>query len=166
MARARTQPGSLLPKGGQFPLSIGLCNCGALRKASRRVSQLYDDALAPYGIKITQRSILEHIAQAGAPSTTELADAMAMERSAMSRNLLPLEREGWIEILVNPNDRRSRQLTLTAAGEALLRETYPAWKTAQANFERTFGKTAAAELRTALRKVASNEFVDRHHGNE
>jgi DNA-binding MarR family transcriptional regulator len=143
----------------EMMLSIGLCNCSALRKATRRISQLYDEALGSYGIKVTQRSILEHIAQAGAPSVSELADAMAMDRSVMTRNLQPLEREGWVKALVDPNDRRSRHVVLTAAGQAKLVETFDAWKTAQAGFERAFGRAAAADLRTALRLVASDDFV-------
>jgi DNA-binding MarR family transcriptional regulator len=148
---------------GAVSLSIGLCNCSALRKASRRMSQLYDDALGMYGIKVTQRSILEHIAQAGAPSVSELADAMAMDRSVMTRNLQPLEREGWVKPLVDPSDRRSRHIVLTAEGQAKLVESFDAWKAAQAGFERAFGQAAAADLRTALGVVASNEFVRACH---
>jgi DNA-binding MarR family transcriptional regulator len=146
-------------------LSIGLCNCGVLRKASRRLSQLYDEALAGYGIKITQRSILEHIVQAGAPSVSELADAMTMDRSAMTRNLQPLEREGWIELLVDPEDRRSRRVAITAAGRKKLAETFDAWKASQTGFERAFGRAAAADLRVALRAVISDDFVRTYHAN-
>lgn len=147
------------PSAAAVPLSIGLCNCSALRKASRRISQLYDEALGPYGIKVTQRSMLEHIAKAGAPSISELADAMAMDRSVMTRNLQPLEREGWVKALVDPNDRRSRHVVLTAAGQAKLVETFDAWKTAQAGFERAFGQAASADLRASLGLVASDDFV-------
>jgi DNA-binding MarR family transcriptional regulator len=136
-----------------------------LRKASRRLSQLYDEALAGYGIKITQRSILEHIVQAGAPSVSELADAMTMDRSAMTRNLQPLEREGWIKLLVNPEDRRSRHVAITVAGHRKLAETFEAWKTAQAGFERAFGRTAATDLRVALQAVISDNFVRTYHTN-
>lgn len=153
--RART----LDPSASTMPLSIGLCSCSALRKASRRISQLYDEALGTYGIKVTQRSMLEHIAKAGAPSISELADAMAMDRSVMTRNLQPLEREGWVKALVDPNDRRSRHVVLTAAGQAKLVETFGAWRKAQAGFERAFGRAAAADLRGTLRLVASDDFV-------
>jgi DNA-binding MarR family transcriptional regulator len=146
-------------------LSIGLCNCSALRKATRRVSQLYDEALGIHGIKVTQRSILEHIAQAGAPSVSELADAMAMDRSVMTRNLQPLEREGWVKLLVNPSDRRSRHIALTAAGQAKLVETFDAWKTAQAGFEHVFGQAAATDLRAALGRIASDDFVHAYHAH-
>ena len=160
MAKAKATPTK--PRGFNLAtdLSIGLCNCSALRKAARRVSLLYDEALAPYGIKVTQRSILEHVAKAERPSVSELADAMAMDRSAMTRNLQPLEREGWIKLLVNKEDRRSRFVALTASGEAKLGETFHAWKRAQASFERVFGQTEAADLRTTLRVVASQDFVD------
>jgi DNA-binding MarR family transcriptional regulator len=148
------------PPGGVVPsLSIGLCNCSALRKASRRVSQLYDEALGVYGIKVTQRSILEHIARAGAPTVSELADAMTMDRSAMTRNLQPLEREGWVKPLVDAKDRRSRHMVLTVTGQAKLVETFDAWKIAQAGFERAFGQAAATDLRDTLGQVASDDFV-------
>ena len=158
---------TLEPSASPVALSIGLCNCSALRKASRRISQLYDEALGVYGIKVTQRSMLEHVAKAGAPSISELADAMAMDRSVMTRNLQPLEREGWVKALVDPNDRRSRHVVLTATGQAKLVETFDAWKTVQAGFERAFGQAAAADLRATLRLVASDDFVrtcrpDRH----
>jgi DNA-binding MarR family transcriptional regulator len=150
---------------GVAELSIGLCNCSALRKATRRISQLYDEALGAYGIKVTQRSILEHIARAGAPTVSELADAMVMDRSAMTRNLQPLEREGWVKPLVNANDRRSRHIALTASGQAKLVETFDAWKTAQAGFEHVFGQAAAAALRDALGQVASDDFVHAYHAH-
>ena len=160
MARPRGNSERSAPAAGRVAiLSIGLCNCSALRKATRRVSQLYDDALAAYGIKVTQRSILEHIADAGAPSVSELANAMAMDRSAMTRNLQPLVREGWVKALINPNDRRSRYISLTSAGQAKLVETFDAWKTVQVGFEHAFGQQAAADLRATLKQIACDEFV-------
>jgi DNA-binding MarR family transcriptional regulator len=118
-----------------------------------------DDALSEHGIKVTQRSILKHIVEAGAPSISELADAMAMERSAMTRNLQPLEREGWVKVLVNPVDRRGRHISLTPAGRTKLLDTFDAWKAAQSRFEHVFGQAASKELRTVLGQLASDAFV-------
>ena len=142
-----------------------VCHWGALRRATRRMTQLYDDALAVHGIKVTQRSILQRIAEASAPTVSELADSMALDRSAMTRNLAPLEREGWIKPLTDPKDRRSRHIALTEAGQVKLAESFEAWRVAHKSFEHIFGKAAAVELRESLEQVASDEFVHAFHAH-
>jgi DNA-binding MarR family transcriptional regulator len=77
------------------------CNCTALRKATRRVSQLYDSALEPCGLRATQRAILSQIDRSGAPPLAELAEALVMDRGALTHNLKPLERDGFVEIKVD-----------------------------------------------------------------
>jgi len=67
-----------------------------VRKASRRVSQLYDAILAPCGLRTTQRAILNHISRAGTPSVGELAADLVMDRGALAHNLKPLERDGFV----------------------------------------------------------------------
>src|SRR5271155_138943 len=95
----------------------GSCNCTALRKASRRMSQLYDEALAPCGLRTTQRAILNHIKRAGTPGMGELAEALVMDRGALAHNLKPLERDGFLQVRVDPKDRRNRIVILTTAGK-------------------------------------------------
>ena len=136
-----------------------LCNCTALRKATRRVSQLYDSALEPCGLRTTQRAILNHIARAGTPPLGELAEALVMDRGALTHNLKPLERDGLVEISVDPDDRRNRLVALTAAGRAKLAESEPLWKRAQQRFEAGFGATKSASLRKALEYLVSEDFV-------
>jgi DNA-binding MarR family transcriptional regulator len=136
-----------------------LCNCTALRKASRRVSQLYDSALEPCGLRTTQRAILNHIARAGTPPLGELAEALVMDRGALTHNLKPLERDRLVEISVDPDDRRNRRVALTTAGRAKLAESEPLWKRAQAGFETAFGATKSASLRQALEYLVSEDFV-------
>jgi DNA-binding MarR family transcriptional regulator len=136
-----------------------LCNCTALRKATRRVSQLYDSALEPCGLRTTQRAILNHIARAGTPPLGELAEALVMDRGALTHNLKPLERDGLIEISVDPGDRRNRLAALTAAGRAKLAESEPLWKRAQQRFEAGFGAAKSASLRQALEYLVSEDFV-------
>src|SRR5579871_6541159 len=70
-------------QGAEMELN-GICSCTALRKASRRVSQLYDEALAPCGLRTTQRAILNHIRRAGTPSIGALAEALVMDRGALT----------------------------------------------------------------------------------
>jgi DNA-binding MarR family transcriptional regulator len=135
------------------------CNCTALRKATRRVSQLYDSALEPCGLRTTQRAILNHIARTGTPPVGELAEALVMDRGALTHNLKPLERDGLVEIRIDPDDRRNRLVALTAAGRAKLAESEPLWKRAQDGFEAAFGVAKSAALRKALEYVVSEDFV-------
>ncbi len=135
------------------------CNCTALRKATRRVSQLYDAALEPCGLRATQRAILNHIARAGSPPVGELAGALVMDRGALTHNLKPLLRDGLVEIGVDPDDRRNRLIALTAAGRKKLAESEPLWRRAQEGFEAAFGVTKSASLRQALEYVVSDAFV-------
>jgi len=135
------------------------CNCTALRKASRRISHLYDSALEPCGLRTTQRSILIQIARSGAPSLGELAEALVMDRGALTHNLKPLERDGLLEINVDPQDRRNRQVELTAKGRRKLEESARLWKGAQDGFETAFGAAKSAALREALAYVVSEDFA-------
>jgi DNA-binding MarR family transcriptional regulator len=143
---------------GDSSMQKTLCNCTVLRKATRRVSQLYDSALEPCGLRTTQRAILNHIARGGTPPLGELAEALVMDRGALTHNLKPLERDGLVEISVDPDDRRNRLVALTAAGRAKLAESEPLWKRAQAGFEASFGAAKSASLRQALEYLVSEDF--------
>jgi DNA-binding MarR family transcriptional regulator len=134
------------------------CNNTALRKATRRVSQLYDSVLAPAGLRSTQRSILVNIARFGSPTMGQLAASLVLDRSALGHNLRPLEREGFIVLDVDPDDRRSRLAKLTKKGASKLRETAVLWQVAQDRFENKFGIAKAKALREALGVIAAEEF--------
>ena len=137
-----------------------LCNCTALRKATRRVSQLYDSALEPCGLRTTQRAILNHIARAGTPALGELAEVLVMDRGALTHNLKPLQRDGLVKISVDPQDRRTRLIALTAQGRAKLAESEALWARAQRGFEASFGVAKSASLRQALEYLVSDDFVN------
>ncbi len=136
----------------------GSCSCTALRKASRRVSQLYDEALAPCGLRTTQRAILNHIRRAGTPSIGALAEALVMDRGALTHTLKPLERDGLIAITVDPQDRRNRLIALTTEGAAKLAESEPYWAAAQRGFAAAFGAAETETLRAALGLIVADEF--------
>jgi DNA-binding MarR family transcriptional regulator len=137
-----------------------LCNCTALRKATRRVSQLYDSALEPCGLRTTQRSILMQIARSGNPPPLgELAEALVMDRGALTHTLKPLQRDRLVEVRVDPEDRRNRLVALTALGRKKLEESQALWKRAQQGFETAFGVAKSAALREALEFVVSEDFV-------
>ncbi|KJV26135.1 MarR family winged helix-turn-helix transcriptional regulator [Luteibacter yeojuensis] len=136
-----------------------LCNCGALRKASRRVSRLYDEALAPIGLGSSQHTLLVEISRwegSQAPTLWELAESMVMDRTTIARNLKPLERDGYVAIRPSKTDRRSKLVSLTAAGTAKVAESKPYWLQAQKAFERAFGAKEAAVLREQLLSIAND----------
>ncbi|UGY17487.1 MarR family winged helix-turn-helix transcriptional regulator [Bradyrhizobium septentrionale] len=139
----------------------GRCNLTALRKATRRVSQLYDSILATSGLRGTQRAILVYVRRSGSPTMGELAAALVLDRTALNHNLKPLARDGLLTITVDKNDRRSRLVRLTKRGEARLDESQAAWREAQERFEGAFGAKQAADLRQTLELVAALEFGER-----
>src|ERR1700744_924092 len=89
------------------------CNCTALRKASRRISQLYDTALAPSGLKTTQRAILAQIRRSEPTTVGDLAEALVMDSGALAHTLKPLERDRLVAIAIDPDDRRNHLISLT-----------------------------------------------------
>jgi DNA-binding MarR family transcriptional regulator len=137
----------------------GRCNCTSLRKASRRLSQLYDSHLAPCGLRSTQFSILSEISrrETEAPTIAELAGALAMDASTVGQNLKPLERDGLVSVDADHDDRRRRNVRLTRTGQRLFAEAVPLWARAQAQFEQSFGDEDAVELRALLLRIVSAE---------
>ena len=135
-----------------------ICNCAALRQAARRVTKLYDDALAPIGLGVNQFSILARLSLVGPSTIQDLARLLVMDRSTLGHLLRPLEKRGFVKLVVSEQDRRSRMVTLTSAGKAAVGKGRPRWAAAQRRFESIFGKEAALELRAVLKEVATAEF--------
>ena len=135
------------------------CNCTSLRKASRRISQLYDTALAPSGLKATQRAILAQIGRSEPTTVGKLAEALVMDSGALAHTLKPLERDGLLAVAVDPEDRRNRLITLTWDGRTKLAETDALWASAQRGFEAAFGVAESDTLREALRFLISDGFA-------
>jgi DNA-binding MarR family transcriptional regulator len=134
------------------------CNCLAVRQAARYLTQFYDQFLASSGLRTTQFSILAKLMGFGALSINALAKELVMDRTTLGRNMLPLEREGLIEIVPSTTDRRTKELRLTKAGQERLRAAAPGWKEAQAKFEASFGRKRSAELRGLLDQVVASEL--------
>lgn len=135
------------------------CNCLAIRQAARHVSQFYDQLLAPSGLRATQFAILSRLQRGGPMTINELAAKLVMDRTTLGRNLLPLEREGLIEIGPGATDRRRREVRLSAAGAARLAAARLGWAAAQKRFDAVFGTERAAALRDLLREVVASDFA-------
>jgi len=134
------------------------CNCFAVRSAARHVSQLYDQFLAPSGLRGNQFSILAKLDRLGPMTINALAEAMITDRTTLGRNIKPLQRDGLISIEASAADRRAKELHLTKAGTKRLDEARKAWAQAQTRFEDTFGSQRAASLRDMLRAVVASDF--------
>jgi len=135
------------------------CNCTALRKASRRISQLYDAALTHSGVKTTQRAILAQIGRSELATVGNLAEALVMDAGALAHTLKPLERDGFVTVTVDPDDRRNRLIALTRQGRRKLAETEVLWANAQRGFEAAVGRAKSESLREALRFLISDDFA-------
>jgi DNA-binding MarR family transcriptional regulator len=106
------------------------CACANLRRAARAVTQLFDEALAPSGLRATQFTLLVTSRLMGESTINALAERMAMDRTTLSRNLKPLVRGSLLEVRPG-EDGRTRLVRLTPAGEHALEEAYPLWQQAQ-----------------------------------
>ena len=129
------------------------CHCMALRRAARRVSQRYDEALAPAGLRVAQFSILATVSARDGWSVNDLAEKLELDRTTMGKNLRPLEREGFLTLAVDAEDRRGRRISLTPEGRRRLEAASVLWAEAQRRFEEANGKRAARELRQELAEL-------------
>jgi DNA-binding MarR family transcriptional regulator len=139
--------------------SLQDCNCLAIRQAARHVTQFYDQLFAPVGLRATQFAILNCLRRDGPMTINALATALVMDRTTLGRNILPLERDGLIEIGASPADRRRRELRLRDAGAEKLSRASERWAVAQTRFDAVFGSERAAALRGLLREVVASDFA-------
>ena len=132
-----------------------------MRKASRRLSQMYDAALAPAGLRSTQYSILRELKQrvSDPPLIRHLAEAMVMDRSTLGQNLVPLERDGLIRLEPGRADGRTKHVVLTPEGHRSHAKAWPLWREAQDRFEQRFGEVEAAYLRKMLLGIAGDTVL-------
>jgi DNA-binding MarR family transcriptional regulator len=122
------------------------CLAGHLRAAARVVTREYDAELRSRGLRITQVAVLAQLADLQPVTVTELAGALAGDRSAVARDIAILEAAGLARSAAKPGDRRARELSLTPAGERKLAECAPAWRAAQANMRERLGEADVATL--------------------
>ncbi|MBU6485979.1 MAG: MarR family winged helix-turn-helix transcriptional regulator [Betaproteobacteria bacterium] len=125
------------------------CACGRLRRASRALTQLYDDAMAPAGLRVTQFSLLRSLARDGPLRISELAARQLLDRTALSRNLDPLVDAGYVDI-VRGRDARTREVAITRTGATTLKAAQPHWAQAQREVEQRLGRAKLDALIAVL----------------
>jgi DNA-binding MarR family transcriptional regulator len=110
--------------------------------------------LRPLDLTNGQFSLLMSLNRPQPPSIGSVAALLAMDRTTLTAALKPLQRRGLVKIAVDKEDRRSRLLSITAAGRALLAKAYPLWKEAHAATEQLVSPGSADDLRSALRALS------------
>lgn len=130
------------------------CLCLAAQRAARALARRFDQALRPLAVTSGQFSLLLSLNRPEPASIGAVAALLAMDRTTLTANLKPLERRGLVETTVDPADRRSRLLTLTEAGRALLRSAMPIWERRHEEIERLLAGSDADGLRTGLRALS------------
>jgi DNA-binding MarR family transcriptional regulator len=131
------------------------CTCSKLRRAGRRVTQLYDQALEPAGLTIGQFGLLSYLASAaseepGGIAMGALAEARGMDPTTLTRNLKPLVAKGWIMDAQDQHDRRVRAVAITPSGRKKYRVAGPLWQHAQAQLATLLGAETHAALNALL----------------
>jgi DNA-binding MarR family transcriptional regulator len=142
-----------------LPYSVTLhvrdtCLCLHLQRSARAVARRFDDALRSLDLTNGQFSLLMSLNRPEPARMREVANLLALDRTTLTANLKPLERRGLLKIAVDPEDKRSRLLTLTAKGRALLAAAMPIWRQTHAELDRLLTDPDSDTLRAGLRALS------------
>src|SRR5271163_2705025 len=122
------------------------------RLLNRVVTNFYDDALRPLGLKVSQLNILIVTARLGLARPVQVCEILQLDVSTLSRNVKPLQAHGWLEV-VPENDARSQPFRLTVKGTRLIEKAVPAWEEAQRQAVELLGDEGIALLNKAAKKL-------------
>ncbi|SAL84925.1 MarR family transcriptional regulator [Caballeronia arvi] len=112
------------------------CYCTQFRRSANQLTSIYDEALRPVGLKITQFSLLRALERLGVATYNEIAAEAALDKTTISRNLKVLINAGWVSVSVSPEeDARYRSARLSKEGVKQLRSAEPYWQIAQRRVE-------------------------------
>jgi len=132
------------------------CIAVRLRLLNRVVTNLYDDALRPLGLKVSQLNILIVTAQLGLARPAQVCDILQLDASTLSRNVKPLQAHGWLEV-VPDEDARAQPFRLTPQGKRLIEKAIPAWEEAQRQATELLGDEGSTLLDRAAKKVSMSQ---------
>jgi DNA-binding MarR family transcriptional regulator len=138
-----TAPAAARPRG---------CTNLLLHQLVRQLDQLYDAELAKAGLKTTQYSLLSYVVRLGPVRPVDLARAMKVQPSTLTRNLQPLQAAGWVEVGAG-DDARSRSVSATDSGRAKQQLAQRHWKAVQQELNRRLGTAQVAALHQQLGQV-------------
>lgn len=130
------------------------CMCGSFRRAARALTQMYEEALRPLGLRATQLTIMQVFSRAGELSQGQLGKTLAMDSTTLTRTLAIMVREGWVQERKG-EDRRERWLRLSAAGQRKLGRAMPVWEKTQTRLRAQLGDKHWEELLRSTNQMAS-----------
>ena len=128
------------------------CVAVRLRRLNRVVTNLYDDALRPLGLKVSQLNLLVVTAKLGLAQPAKVCDILQLDTSTLSRNVERMRAKGWLEV-VPAEDARTQPFRLTAQGKKLLERAVPAWEQAQQQAGELLGEDGVALLTKTASKL-------------
>ncbi len=135
-------------------LDLTACTCANLRKAARVVTQAYEAALQPTGLKATQFTLLATLSKRGDLPLTKLAEALVVDRTTLTRNLKPLVGKGFVGV-GQDEDQRVRSISLTDAGKDILDEALPLWRKAQSRLVESLGRERWSDFLSDLTETVA-----------
>jgi DNA-binding MarR family transcriptional regulator len=130
------------------------CMCASFRRASRTITQLYEQAVSPSGLSATQFTILQTLSLAGEVTQGELARILAMDSTTLTRTLAVMSRSGWIA-KKRGQDRREWRMSLSTAGKTIFKQALPHWQKAQTQLRRQLGNELSNDLMKLTQSIAN-----------
>jgi DNA-binding MarR family transcriptional regulator len=127
------------------------CIAVRLRLLNRVVTSLYDDALRPLGLKVSQLNILVVVAKLGVARPAQVCEILQLDTSTLSRNVERMRARGWLEVVAE-RDARSQPFRLTNQGKKLIEKAIPAWEKAQRQASDLLGSEGTALLNRVAKK--------------
>ncbi|PVX84278.1 MarR family winged helix-turn-helix transcriptional regulator [Paraburkholderia unamae] len=130
------------------------CLCLHMQRAARNLARIFDEVLRPLDLTNGQFSLLMSLNRPHPPAMKDVASLLAMDRTTLTAALKPLERRGLVVIEQDPEDKRSRLLSLTPEGHQLLNEAFPLWQQTHEAIEQPFAEGEVDKLRAHLRALS------------
>jgi len=146
------------PNGIRFTVADSECVCFNLRKAARVITQIYDKAFGPTGLRSTQMPLLVATAEMGPITVNTLAKSVVMDRTTLTRNLKPLEKLGLLKIQIG-RDQRQREVVITQKGRDVTVKAYPLWNKVQSKIKKAMGEKSVNQLLEGLSLVLQSVRV-------
>jgi DNA-binding MarR family transcriptional regulator len=133
------------------------CPAMRVRAASRMLARLYDEAFREIGLEVPQLALLAALAtqRDSGFKVTEIARALVIDRTSVTRAIRPLEKAGLLRVARSPNDARSKIVVITRAGERMLRDAYPRWERTTKRIRKVFGPARLDVLSAELEALVA-----------
>ena len=151
MATAKTKP--------TIDTITGECIAVRLRMLNRVITNIYDNALRPLDLKVSQMNILVAAAKMATVRPLEICEYLHLDVSTLSRNVERMKVRGWLEV-VPDEDGRSQPFRLTSQGRKLLEKAIPAWSEAQQQVKKVFGDGFVEQLNQAVKRVGKGPLTE------